>query len=124
MFCASSGETIFVKSFSKVPTFTAPPFMRLILVSSDERDGFKVAFEISPWQQVGSGYELINRRHTYLTIWFKIILASPAQTWITEITRGEDLLMSSLAKRMAAIMEAAMTSVEANRSLICRWRSS
>jgi len=83
--------------------------MGLILVNGDERDGFKVAFEISPWQQVGSGHELINRRHTYLTIWFKIILASPAQ---------------SLAKRTAAIMEAAMTSVEANRSLTCRWRSS
>ena len=32
--------------------------------------------------------------------------------------------MSSLALRTAAIMEAAMTSDEAKRSLTCRWRSS
>jgi hypothetical protein len=79
-----------------------------------------VAFEISPWQKVGSGYELINRRHIYLTIWFKINLASPTQSWTTAVRRGEDLLMSSRANRTAAIMEAAMTRVEAKRSLTSR----
>jgi hypothetical protein len=41
------------------------------------------------------------------------------QSEMTPERRGEDSLMSSLAKRTAAIIDAAMTSVDANRFLIC-----
>jgi hypothetical protein len=46
------------------------------------------------------------------------------QSEMTPERRGEDSLMSSLAKRTAAIIEAAITSVEANRSLSCACLSS
>jgi hypothetical protein len=51
----------------------------------------------------------------------KIILASVTQSVITVESRGDDLVMfSSRANRTAAMMEAAITSVDANRSLILR----
>jgi hypothetical protein len=46
----------------------------------------------------------------------KIILASPTQSAITDVSLGDGLLMSSLASLMAAMIEAEMASVDANRS--------
>jgi hypothetical protein len=48
-----------------------------------------------------------------------MILASPTLSATTDVKRGDGLLMScSLASRTAAIIDAAITSVEANRSVM------
>ena len=53
------------------------------------------------------------------TILSRIILASPMLSETTAVRRGDGLLMSgSLASRTAAMIDAAITSVEANRSVI------
>jgi hypothetical protein len=49
----------------------------------------------------------------------RIILARPMLSAMTDVKRGDGLLMScSLASRTAAMIEAAITSVEANRSVM------
>jgi hypothetical protein len=49
----------------------------------------------------------------------KIILANPTQSAMTVESLGDDLLMfSSRARRTAAMIDAAMTSVDAKRSFI------
>ena len=49
----------------------------------------------------------------------RIILARPTLSAMTDVKRGDGLLMScSLASRTAAMIEAAITSVEANRSVM------
>jgi hypothetical protein len=48
----------------------------------------------------------------------RIILASPMLSLMTDVKRGDGLLMSwSLASRMAAMIDAAITSVDAKRSV-------
>lgn len=55
----------------------------------------------------------------YRAIFSRIILASPMLSVTTDVKRGDGLLMSfSLASRIAAMIDAAITSVEANRSVI------
>jgi len=57
----------------------------------------------------------------YLTTLSRIILARPTQSAITVKSLGDDLVMfSSLASRTAAMMDAAITKVDANRSLTLR----
>jgi len=50
----------------------------------------------------------------------KIILASPTQSAMTDVRRGDGRLMSSRANRTAAMIEAKIASVDANRSLTRR----
>jgi hypothetical protein len=60
-----------------------------------------------------------NRYQQLRTSFSRIILASPMLSETTDVKRGDGLLMSgSLASRTAAIIDAAITSVEANRSVI------
>ena len=54
---------------------------------------------------------------------FKIVLASPTESAMTEVSLGDGRLMSSRANRTAAMMDAAIASVEANRSVIRRCSS-
>jgi hypothetical protein len=49
MLAASSGDTIFVKSFSKLPTFTAHHLWVSFSFAGDECHGFKVALKIASW---------------------------------------------------------------------------
>jgi hypothetical protein len=61
---------------------------------------------------------------SHRTIRSSICLASATLSAIVAVSRGDDLLMSSLANRTAAMMEAAITSVDANRSCLRRCSSS
>jgi hypothetical protein len=53
-----------------------------------------------------------------------MILANPTQSAITDVTLGDDLVMfSSRANRTAAMIEAQIASVDANRSVVRRCSS-
>jgi hypothetical protein len=64
---------------------------------------------------VRSSDEFINGCHVHLTIWFNIVRANPMESMTTEVRRGDDLLMSSRARRTAAMMAAATLHQERTR---------
>lgn len=71
-----------------------------------------------------SGARTFFRSPVQRTTLSKIILASPTLSTMTEVNLGDGRLMSSRASRTAAMIDAAMTSVDANLSRFCRSASS
>ena len=59
-----------------------------------------------------------HRSSDYLTILSKIILAKPTLSATTDVSLGDGLLMSSRARRTPAMMDAAITRVDANLSVM------
>ena len=59
---------------------------------------------------------MIMNQLNHRKILFKIIRANPMQSVITDMSLGDARLMSSHAERTAAMIEAAMTRMGANRS--------
>jgi hypothetical protein len=57
-------------------------------------------------------------QNNYRITFSKIILASPTESAITDVSRGDGRLMSSCANRTAAMIDAAITSVDANLSVV------